>query len=391
MAGVSRDDLKKVLAAGKLNPVQEEIVRLRLQYSDIKTNRNLINKRLKGVERIHPTILPIQASGRWSYLNPNISGLSKECISPSCPDYEHERTYDCWALTDCLIPDPGSFWVCHDLDAVEHRIFCLVVDWKERLAELKTGVDIHTPVACMLFSLPLPSNLFNPHTGVEDERWRADVKWQGKDDRRRTMGKNLTYGQGQYCYVKLVSNHYRARPPYRVYAGVLYTPTVVWLIPNIESRLVLNEKGELVKPDYEQLAINFIEGNIEIQKKKAVIMERCRVDRYSRTLYGAKRYGWFKNSETAKQLFNHIVQGTVASYIDESSILLQRRFPQSYLVHNHHDSLKWCFSYSSTSAESRVVEEQKVLTEVKQLCQRSLAVDENEIDITATFKIVRGK
>ncbi len=251
-------------------------------------------------------------------------------------------------------------------------------------------MDIHTRVTCALFNLPLPSNLLNPHKAVEDTDWRGKVQWQGKDDTRRTMSKNFTYGQGQYCYVQRVKGD-KARTPYRVYKKLRYTPTVVYLIPNIETYRILNPStGVLERPDYEKLAIAFMEDNVEIQLRKADLMERCRVERISRTLYGSPRKAYFKNQETAKELFNFIIQGTVASYINESVILLQRRFPESYLIQNKHDALKWAFYYQSTTEEGKREEEAQILEECKKICQRKLSLGNEEILITATFHIIRA-
>ncbi len=403
MDTASRDAIVDYLVKNRGTEVQRQLAQLRLDFSDIGTLRSTFIASIREKERIYPTILPIQASGRWSYLNPPLSGFPKKCINPDCPQDHHEWVEDCWSLADCLLPDAGTFWIEHDLDAVEHRIFSLLLQWKERLYELLSGVDIHTPVTCTLFNLPYPPDKNNPHglcTCSTDRRllqeicvhcdWRRVVKWQGKNDTRRTMSKNFTYGQGQYCYVRLARKNEKVRKPYRNYKGLIYTPTVVYLIPNIESYRIMNSKtGELERPDYEQLAINFMETEeqVEIQKRKAVLMEKCRKDKYSRTLYGGKRYGWISSQDAAKELFNHIIQGTVASYINESAILLQKHFPDSYLIHNKHDALKWAFQYHSNNRQE---EEQEVLEKVKKICQRELSYGKYSIPITATFSIKRA-
>ena len=215
-----------------------------------------------------------------------------------------------------------------------------------------------------------------------DRRWRELVQWQGKDDRRRTISKNFTFG-GQYFYVSRVKDTYKARVPSRVYKNLLYNPHFVYSIPNIQSYKLLNiETGDLDIPNYEQLAIKFVESNIEIQHKKAIEMEKIRKDKIARTLYGAPRKFYMSNHETAKKGFNHRIQGTVASYINESCVLLQSRFPSSYLIHNQHDSLKWAFSYED-------ITEEQALTLSQKLCQKQLDYAGNSVNITATFKIVR--
>ena len=388
----SRDELLKALQKDNISGIQKEVAKLRLEYSDIHTLRSTFLECLRYSERINPVILPTQASGRWSYIDPPLSGFPKRCINPECSKKVHRKTDTCWSIRDCIRPDKNTFWIEHDLDAVEHRIYCLILDWKERLTDLRSGKEIHTPVTCTLFNLPMCSNVYNPHTSEEDEKWRQEVGWNGKDDSRRTISKNFTYGQGQYAYVYL-KNKYSKRAvklPYREYKGLVYTPEVVYLIPNIESYLIKDkETGELRRPDYINLAIKFMEDNVEIQSRKAVEMEVIRKDKIARTLYGGRRLFYFSNQNTAKQGFNHRIQGTVASYINESCILLQKEFPDSYLVQNKHDSLSWCFIYESSSVQGRKEEEEQILQVYKSITQRELVYKSNSIPITATFKVIR--
>jgi hypothetical protein len=388
MPGVSRDEIIEYISKGKGSEKQIELARLRLAYSEIGTLRQTFLKSLRGKDRIYPVILPTQVTGRWSYLNPPLSGFPKKCINPACPKGIHRKSDQCWSIRDCFIPDEGTFWIEHDLDAVEHRIYCLILGWKERLEDLRNGVDIHTPVTCNLFNLPLCSNQFNPHTSQEDEAWRAKVNWRGKDDTRRTMSKNFTYG-GQYFYVRFARKKEKVRKPYQIFDGLWYNPSFVYSIPNIQSYKISNDDGELVTPEYEKLAIRFVETNVEIQKLKAERMERCRKEKHARTLYGGIRRAYFQSQDAAKELFNSIVQGSVASYINESAIRLQREFPESYLVQNHHDSLKWAFPYHGIYSQAQ--QEEETLKAVQDMCQRSLRVNEHEIPITATFKIVRSR
>lgn len=388
MESVSRNNLKKFIERKDISATQRELALLRLEYSDIAMVKNTFIESLRNKERIYPTILPTQASGRWSYLKPPLSNFPKKCINPECPKYHHEKTPECWSCRDCIEPDPNTFWIEHDLNAVEHVIYCLILQWRERLEELKSGKDPHTRVTCDLFNLPYPSNPYDPHKAVEDTEWRIKVKWQGKDDTRRTMSKNFTYG-GQYFYVSLCKPTYKPRLPSRNYQGLLYSPMFVYSIPNIQSYLIENEQGKLEPPKYEELAINFVESNVEIQKRKAYLMEKYRKEKVSRTLYGGPRKAWFSNAENAKELFNHVIQGTVASYIKESCILLQKEYPESYIIHNQHDSLKWAFEYESYTSKEQ--QEQEALETSKKICQRSLAVLDLEAEIGATFKIVRSR
>lgn len=390
---VSRDELIAFLenvSKGKIKatPTQVRLAELRLQYSSLSTIKNSFLPHLTEKERLYPTILPTQKNGRWSYLDPALSNFPKKCINPDCLREHHRKTKECWSLRDCIRPDEGTFWIEHDLDAVEHRIYALMLEWEDRIKALQEGYEIHTPVTCTLFNLPMPQDKFDPHTSEVDEEWRRITKWQGKDDTRRTMSKNFTYG-GQYFYVELVHPDIQVRKPYLVYRGLKFNPNFVYSIPNIQTYLIEDVDGNKVPPDYLALAINFVKGNIEIQKRKAEAMAKIRKDKESRTLYGSRRRFFFSNEETAKEGFNGSIQGTVASYINESAILLQKNFTDSYCVHNQHDSLKWAFRYQSTTERGKRIEEDQILEEVKKLCQRELSYGKYTMPITATFSIKR--
>lgn len=382
--GVSRDDMIKYLTRDDITDAQRRLAELKLEYSDL--HRIAISEIPSlSVERIYPTILPIQVTGRWSYIKPSLSNFSKKCINPSCPKEIHNKTDQCWGMVDCVQPDAGTFWIEHDLDAVEHRIYALILGWQERLQQLQQGYDIHTPVACELFNLELPSSLIDPHESDGDFQWRVNNHWGGKNDARRTIAKNITYG-GQYFYVQIGKYKQVVRLPYRIYKGLIFNPSFVYTIPNIQSFKIEDKDGNLTAPDLEEIAIRFFESTVEIQRRKAEWQEKCRKDKYARTLYGGIRRAFFETADNAKELFNSIIQGTVASYINESAILLQDRFPNSYLVHNKHDSLKWAFYYQSGNRQE---EEAEVLSICKEICQRPLQYEDNEIMLTATFKITR--
>src|SRR2546430_14980735 len=132
----SRDELLKALQKDNLSSIQKELTELRLAYSNIHTLRDTFLQSLRNRDRIYPTILPTQKSGRWSYIDPNLNGFGKKCINPNCPEGLHRKTEECWSVRDCVKPDKNTFWIEHDLDAVEHRIYCLILGWKERLTEL---------------------------------------------------------------------------------------------------------------------------------------------------------------------------------------------------------------------------------------------------------------
>ncbi len=361
----------------QLTYVERRIAELRLDYSECATLLNHFIKKVANVDRIYPRFLPTQASGRWSTIDPPLTNFPKKCINPSCPMERHRKTFECWSMRDCILPDPNEFWIEFDLDAVEARIYALLLKWESRLEEFRLGYDIHTPVTCNLFELPSPCDARDPHAADVDEAWRSLVKWQGKDDKRRTMSKNFTYG-GQYFYVTYEPNR-KVRKPNVSYQGLVFNPSYVFSIPDIQEYNL--DRETLIS-----LACKFVEGTYEIQRAKAEEMERIRRDKIARSFYGFKRVFFHSDEHTAKEGFNHIHQATVVGYINETAIRLQEAFPYSHMVHNAHDNLKWGFEVFHESDGGGEIE--LILSEVKKIVERDLVYQDRSIPITATFKTI---
>ncbi len=224
MPSIAKDKLKELLTKDTVNAIQKRIIELRLSYSEITTLLNHFLNKLDGLERIHPQVRPTQSTGRYSTTNPPLTNFPKKCINPACPKERHRKMSECWSLRDIITPDEGEFWIDYDADAIEARIYALFLGWKERLEEFNNNLDIHTPVTCALFGLPNPSNFLTCHDDLENEGWRSQVTWQGKDDKRRTMSKNFTYG-GQYFYVEVSKRN--IRPPNYKYNDLIYNPHFV--------------------------------------------------------------------------------------------------------------------------------------------------------------------
>ena len=60
-----------------------------------------------------------------------------------------------------------------------------------------------------MFGWPHPSNKKDPHSAPEDEGWRQQVGWGGKEDKRRTVSKNVRYeryymGSGMQAVAKAI-------------------------------------------------------------------------------------------------------------------------------------------------------------------------------------------
>lgn len=353
---VSKDTLRKFISYNKQNvskQKQVELAQLRLRYQELhQPLTNYIRPLLTATdERIHPKMLPTQASGRWSTFNPPLTNFSKKCINPDCPQQWHEKRPECWSVRDCIMPDQGWFWVDLDLDAVEARIFALKVYDQEAIHAFNRGLDIHTPTACRLFDLPQPGNLVDPHVSPVDTRWRQEVKWRGKDDLRRGIAKNFRYGT-QYCL----------------------KPEAVLLVKDLEQ-------FGLDRSDILRLAYAYWELTKEQQKIKFEHMKRIRTNKVARTLFGSRRVFFDNSDDTAKEGFNHECQGSVVDYINMTLLKIHRGFPGSYLVHNAHDGFKWSFPLDQ-------YDPQATFQQVKEITEGCLTYQGLTVNITASGKII---
>jgi hypothetical protein len=114
-------------------------------------------------ERIHPHILPTQASGRWSTTNPPRTNFPEE-------------------IRNVNIPDPGWFWLCWDWSAIEYRMATAYGQDPQDVEALAKGWDIHSVAAWAIW----------PETKGQ---------WLGKKDRRRHLAKvtnfTMIYGEDE--------------------------------------------------------------------------------------------------------------------------------------------------------------------------------------------------
>ena len=369
MPTIAKDRLKELLNNNTLNEAERRITQLRLDYSEATTLLNHYIAKLSGTDRIYPQVRPTQKTGRYSTTNPPLTNFPKKCINPSCPQERHRKTEECWSLRDVIMPDEGEFWYDGDADAIEARIYALLLQWEHRIEEFNRNLDIHTPVTCNLFGITLPSNFETCHMDEENLNWRIVTQWQGKDDKRRTMSKNFTYG-GQYFYVERSSRN--IRPPNYRYKELIYNPEFVLGIPGINEYGL--EVNELIK-----LAHKFVESNYEVQLRKADEMERIRKSKISRTLYGARRVFYQQSTETAKEGFNQQIQGTVVDYMNQTEIMLAKEFPTSHFIHNAHDGLKWAFDLK---------DQDKVMQSIKGITERPLRYKDHSIMITFTGRFI---
>jgi len=373
---ISREALTKLLPRLERGSKQEQIALLRLNFSRDSHTLNHFLSKLQGVERIYPRMLPTQASGRWSTTDPPLTNFEKRCINPDCPQFQHSKTNQCWSVRDCVVPDFNEVMFDGDYDAVEARLFAVLLGWKERVEEFNKGWDIHTPTCCGLFNLPLPQDKVNPHTSEVDEGWRKQVNWRGKDDPRRTLGKNYTFGS-QYFYTALTRSLSKKRG--WVYTKVAdglylkYNPQYCLTIPHI-SELGLSEEVLV------ELARKYVELTKDIQAKKAVLQDKIRRTKVARTLFQFKREFMDTSYDTAKEGFNHMIQGTVVGLMNRALLRLQKQHPQMRLVLNAHDGCKVVFPKEECISKE----------EFKEFFEGNVVVNGLKVNLTMTTKVTHG-
>lgn len=254
----------------------------------------------KQVERVYPSLLPTQSSGRWSVARPPLVTSSHPYMDPPTK------------LQSVVIgPDDGTAWVCYDFDAIEAKLVACYSDDEEDLYAFDQGHDIHTITSCNMLHDPLPPNLANPHTSPECEEWRRARNWQGKDDKRRGLAKV------RYC-VLYGKDHKAAEDS--AYAAL-------W-VKQGGSREELVEAARIFLSQH---------PNITACKKKwwDIVAKKCE----ARTEFGRRRrlYGdWWTR---AKEGWNHMIQGWVSDALNISiiDILEDTRF---HLVYPSHDAAK---------------------------------------------------
>lgn len=135
------------------------------------TEREVLNV----IPRIFHTInIHAQAEHRFSYTDPPLAQLPED-------------------LEDLYIPDPGWPWRGWDWIRCEDYIIGYECQDEQFLRELREGWDTNVILAAELFDLPPPPDPRDPHKGLANERWRAEVQWRGKGDKRRKLGKNLNH------------------------------------------------------------------------------------------------------------------------------------------------------------------------------------------------------
>jgi len=296
----------------------------------------LVNKKLrhkyKQPERVYPNLLPTQASGRWSVTDP--------------PKVTEPHPFQ----EDVVLPDPGTVWICWDLDAIEGKIVAAYSNDYEDLDAYDKGHDIHTITSCRMFGDPLPSNLVNPHTSPEDAQWRLERNWQGKDDKRRGLAKV------RYC-VFYGRDHTAAEDS--AYAAEFVKQG--------------GDRRELV-----EAARLFLRSKPNLVACKKEWWEICASASEARTMFGRRRRLFGDKWTRSKEGWNHMVQGAVTDMVNISIIELDEW--GFSLVYPSHDAAKQVVMDRDIRGATR----DKVLWRFHQAVVKDYVINGHTITTTAT-------
>ena len=294
---VSQDRLAELRDQG----ANSDLLLARLALVDDEGMRKDLAK-LKGKERVYPSLLPTQASLRWSTKGPNLPGFQREF----------------WTQHSGIIrPDSGEWWLEWDWKGIEARMFTAYTGDEEDVRWFTGDYDIHTET-CKKY-------LFE---------WDAlPSDWQGSGDERRVRAKNFRYGVLQYGSGE---------------QAILGMPGV--------ERLGL-DKQVLV-----QRARHFLSARPKAQAWKDKVWAACIKDKIARTFMGHRRLLFGDDDTRKKEGLNHMIQGSVANLMAWCLIeILVKTWPSAALILNKHDGATLAFP--DNLAQADVVPRVKALVE----------------------------
>ncbi len=280
---INKDRLAELRDSG----VGSEVLLARLDFIEYEGMRKDLAK-LSKVDRVHPEILPTQASGRWSTKAPNLGGFKREF----------------WKKHRHIIhPDPGEWWLEFDWSGIEARMFTAYSGDEEDVQLFKQGKDIHT-FTCAKYLMAWAPDLCveSPLSG-----YNLPADWNPKGE-ERTRSKNFRYGVLQYGASE---------------KAVLGMPGLETLgIP----RAVALERAR-----------RFLAARPRGVAWKQGVWDQCRLDKEARTFMGRRRKLFGLPDDRAKDGLNHMIQGSVADLMDWCLITIAKEWPAASLILNKHD------------------------------------------------------
>ena len=279
-----------------------EVLLMRLALIETEGMRKDLGK-IKGKTRVHPQILPTQASLRWSTKEPNLGGFTREFWT------QHQ---------EIIYPDPGTWWLAWDWKAIEGRLFTAYSGDEEDLLLYQIGPDPHTFTCSKYLFEWAPDAL----PGCSEAALNLPTDWKGGDDERRVRAKNFRFG------------------PYQYGQGA----RAILGMPGIEKlgldRTILVRRAE-----------RFLQARPKGVAWKHQTWEACVRDKEARTFMGARRKLFGKAEDMAKDGLNHMIQGSVSNLMAWCLIEILKAYPPASLVLNRHDGAILAFPDSLAQGE----------------------------------------
>ena len=354
LTSVDQDALFRWKMRGASSPLLDA----RVKYMEVEGIARYV-RMMRGVERVHPLMLPTQASGRWSTTGPPLVNFPPDCINPECPLVGTEHAYarsECWSARDVVGPDEGWYWLHYDLDSIEAKWAAADSGDQEDLEAFSKGYDIHTIRTCRALRHDLPPLLTKAlHGDPSCQAWRDswNPPWSGGEDRRRHAFKTVGY-------------------------ATLYALT---------AKGVLQSKGidklGMTPEEIVKFTNLYLKSKATLVAHKRRIWDDCAKAGVSYTWFGRRRrlYG---NWETrAKEGWSHRISGTVSDYQNQIIIRLQSEYPESHLVLNRHDGLDWAFP-----VDTPVVE---VMAFLRPLVERDVTSPTGHaVNVTASWEVIHA-
>jgi DNA polymerase I-like protein with 3'-5' exonuclease and polymerase domains/uracil-DNA glycosylase len=312
---------------GRINEGAHPLLELRAAfiYYSQALNQDLLP--LKGKVRVYPSFRPdAQASGRWSTTRPALAKVPNDFLS-------------------IYVPDEGKILFGADYDAQEPRIFMAEAKSTYLKRSFDDALDIHTMLVCDMFGWPHPPNLTNPHNTPECEAWRNQVGWGGKEDKRRTVSKNVRYeryymGTGKQAIKKAVKLGLPKEAMERA------------------SRLVIQQDPNVA---------DFHRGIKKLAKTKRV-----------RSWFGRLRVCLGTGEQVEREMCNHKMQAGGVDILNLGLIEVAQKYPFASMFYTRHDSF-WF-----EIPESLFTEE--VANGIRQICEQPRPINGMMVKFPGSWK-----
>ena len=357
----------ETLRAWQDKGIESGVLEARLEYTEIE-GRSRYARGMVGRTRVYPSMLPTQASGRWSTTNPPLVNFPAhdEAACPRCKGVitgEYEPHYlreiggdETWcprSVREVIIPDRGWWWLHYDEDGVEARLNAALSGDQKELEAFDNRWDVHTLTACAIFGMDRPPLLTKAiHTSDDPSAvaWRLKYNWGGDQDRRRHVSKTIRYAL-QYA---------------------------------LDEKGALNSnelyKLGLKREDIMKFGRQYLRSKPEMVSTKRKVWDEAIRTNVAYTFLGRRRRLFGEAKDKMKQAWSHRVSGSNSDMMNSNIIMLQKEFPESHLVLNSHDGEIIAFPVSTKPGDA--------LARAKPIVERTWDVDGYKMVVPGSWEWV---